>query len=299
MSSWRAHPRMMGVVYGLVAAAIWGAFYTVSRHAVGVGMAPEDIAFVRYATTGLILAPMIARLGKHIRAAGWWRGLALALLGGPPFVIVSASGYHFAPLSHAAVVQLGTATLICAVAGAWLLHERFGGKGIFGLAVLLGGLATVAGPGLFTGASQAWIGDALFVLAGIMWAVFTLLLRHWKIDALAATIAVSVLSVGLYCPLYLVTADLSRLAAAPLGVVIEQAVVQGVLASLVALFAYSRAVQLLGASRAAVFSAFAPIASILIGVVLVGEIPTALQWLGLVIASAGMIAILQPDPRPA
>ena len=287
-------PRYRGVLYGLAAAIIWGAFYAVSRHAIGAGMAAGDIAFVRYAATGLILLPWAAGHARQIRRAGWQRGLALALLGGPPFVMISASGYHFAPLSHAAVVQLGVATVICAIAGAWWLREPLNRNAVAGLAVLLAGLAIVAGPGLFTGNATTAIGDGLFVLAGAMWAAFTLLLRRWKIDALAATIAVSVLSVAIYCPLYLVFGTPSHLFAAPVWVVIEQALVQGVLAGLIALFAYSRAVALLGAAKASVFSVFAPFASILIGAVLVHEWPSISQWLGLAVACLGMIVILRP-----
>lgn len=291
-------PVHQGVAFGLLAAIIWGAFYTVSRHAIGAGMAASDIAFARYLTTGLILLPWATKHRDLIRQAGWKRGLVLACLGGPPFVMISSSGYHFAPLAHAAVIQLGVATLICAVAGALWLREQMSGRSIAGLAVLIGGLAIVAGPGLFTGNATSAIGDGLFVLAGAMWAVFTLLLRHWKIDALAATVTISVLSVAIYCPLYLIFGAPSHLAAAPLWVVIEQALVQGVLVGLVALFAYSRAVALLGAARASVFSAFAPLASILIGIALVHEMPTPTQWLGLAVACLGMIVILRPGNRP-
>jgi drug/metabolite transporter (DMT)-like permease len=256
-------------------------------------MAAGDIAFVRYATTGLILAPWTVSHFRTIKAVGWQRGLTLAALGGPLFVMVSSCGYLFAPLAHAAVVQLGTAILVCTLFGVVLLREQLGNKGLGGLAVLIAGLAIVAGPGLFSGSVSTPIGDGLFVLAGAMWAAFTLFLRRWKIEARAATIAISVLSAVLYCPAYLVIAGTTHLAAVPAAVVVEQALVQGILVGLVALFAYGRAVHLLGAARAAVFSAFAPIASILIGIVLVHEIPTPGQWLGLAVASAGMVAIVK------
>lgn len=288
-------PKGQGVVLGLVAAVIWGAFYTVSRQAIGSGLSAADIAFIRYGTTALILAPLALRRWPDVKALGWKRGILLAALGGPLFVMVSASGYHFAPLSHAAVVQLGTITILCAIAGALWLNEKLGPKAVTGLVILIAGLVTVAGPSLFHGSSTTWIGDAFFVLAGIGWSAFTVLLRRWRVNAIAATIAVTYFSAAIFCPAYLIFADKTALLSVAPSIVFEQAFVQGILTGIVALFAYSRAVHLLGAARAAVFSAFAPAASILLGIVLVHETPDALQWLGLIIASAGMATILAPS----
>jgi drug/metabolite transporter (DMT)-like permease len=162
---------------------------------------------------------------------------------------------------------------------------------------LLGGLAIVAGPTLLKGQSSAWIGDGFFVLAGAMWAAFTLLLRHWKANAIAATFAVTYYSAALFCPLYLIFVGPKMLLTAPAGIIFEQAFVQGILTGIVALFAYSRAVHLLGAARASIFSAFAPLASILLGIVLVREWPSSGQWLGLLVASLGMAAILVPSRK--
>ena len=73
------------------------------------------------------------------------------------------------------------------------------------------------------------------------------------------------------------------------AMLIEQVVVQGLLSGVLALFSYSIAVRTLGAAKAAIFPALAPAAAILIGIPLVGEVPTALQWLGLAIVSTGLV----------
>ncbi|GAA0552659.1 DMT family transporter [Rhizomicrobium palustre] len=293
----RLSPARQGIGLGLLAAIIWGGFYTVSRHAIGSGLGAGDIAFIRYVTTAVLLLPFAAKRFGALKALGWKKGVTLAALGGPLFVIVSAFGYHFAPLSHAAVVQLGTITALCALAGHLWLGEKMGGQGVIGLLILLLGLSAVAGPGFFEGQQGAIIGDGFFVFAGLMWAVFTVLLRWWKVEALTATLAVTFYSALLFCPLYMIFGEPRALLSAPPSIVFEQALVQGVLTGIVALFAYSRAVLLLGAARAAVFTAFAPMASVLLGIVLVHETPTLGQWLGLLVASIGMGAILAPARR--
>ncbi|WP_426231672.1 DMT family transporter [Pararhizobium sp. DWP3-4] len=284
----------LGILCGIIAAIIWGAFLTVSRHGIGAGLQASDLAFMRYSTAGLLLLPMLLwRSPWTLGGIGWCKGAVLALLAGPLFVLIGANGYHFAPLAHGAVIQLGMLTLMSICLAALVLGERLGLLRIVGLAVLIAGLATIAGPGLLSGGSQAWIGDILFAVAGSMFACFTILVRRWKISPVNATLAVSVLSGAVYAPIYLATEGLGRLAAASPAMVIEQVGVQGILSGVVALFAFSEAVQHLGAGRAALFPALAPVVAILLGIPLVGELPTAGQWLGLVIATAGLIVALR------
>jgi drug/metabolite transporter (DMT)-like permease len=55
------------------------------------------------------------------------------------------------------------------------------------------------------------------------------------------------------------------------------------------LVAYSRAVILLGVSRAVLFPACVPAVSVLIGIPIVGEIPGPLQVGGLALVTAGLL----------
>lgn len=50
-------PEGRGVLWGLIAVAIWGLHLAVARVNVTAGVAPRDVAVVRYATAGLILLP--------------------------------------------------------------------------------------------------------------------------------------------------------------------------------------------------------------------------------------------------
>jgi drug/metabolite transporter (DMT)-like permease len=278
-----------GLVSGLLAAVIWGGFLVVSRQGIAAGLQATDLAFLRYLTAGLILAPWLAcHSPQRLTGMGWRKGVCLALLAGPLFIVVGASGYHFAPLAHAAVIQLGMLTLVSIVLAALLLGERPGIPRIAGLLVIVAGLAVTAGPGLLHGSSRAWVGDMLFALAGSMWAVFTVLQRQWKIAPLQATAVVSVLSGLIYTPIYLFTGGVRIFSEISPAMFLEQIVAQGVLSGVIALFAFSRAVQDLGASRAALFPALSPGVAMLLGIPLTGEYPTSLQIVGLVILTAGV-----------
>lgn len=289
-----ARVRRQGLAFGLLATVIWGGFLVVSRYGVGAGLRVTDLAFLRYLTAGLILLPWLLRHSPYrLAGVGWRKGASLAFLAGPPFIIVGASGYRFAPLAHAAVIQLGMLTLVSMLFAALLLGERPILKRLAGLAIVVAGLAVTAGPGLLRGSSTAWIGDLLFALAGSMWALFSVLQRRWGVAPLVATAVVSVLSAVVYAPVYLATEGLRIFSTISPTVLLVEIVAQGVLSGVVALFAFSRAVQDLGASRAALFPALSPGVAILLGIPVTGEVPSLIQLTGLAILTMGLVVAVR------
>jgi drug/metabolite transporter (DMT)-like permease len=289
-----ARVRRQGLAFGLLATVIWGGFLVVSRYGVGAGLRVTDLAFLRYLTAGLILLPWLLRHSPYrLAGVGWRKGASLAFLAGPLFIIVGASGYRFAPLAHAAVIQLGMLTLVSMLFTALVLGERPTLKRLAGLAIVVAGLAVTAGPGLLRGSSTAWIGDLLFALAGSMWALFSVLQRRWGVAPLAATAVVSVLSAVVYAPVYLATEGLRIFGTISPTVLLVEIVAQGVLSGVVALFAFSRAVQDLGASRAALFPALSPGVAILLGIPVTGEVPSLIQLTGLAILTMGLVVAVR------
>ncbi len=86
---------------------------------------------------------------------------------------------------------------------------------------------------------------------------------------------------------------------------------QGLVQAVITIMAYSRAIAILGVSRAVLFPAIVPAVSILIGIPLLGEIPNALQFAGLLVVSFGILVAIgvlgrqvateqgAKEPRPA
>lgn len=282
-----------GVVLGLIAASIWGSYLAMAKAGVSAGLAASDIAFIRYGVAGLIMLPWLMAHGfMRCGGVGWLRAVPLALLVGPLFVLIGVGGYQFAPLAHGAVMQPAALTIASTVLAAIILYDRPTPARLAGIVLMLGGLVVIAGPGLMSIGSLTPIGDAMFIIAGLMWAAFTIVTRHWRIAALPATAAVSVLSAAVYVPGYLAFVGPARLLAAAPDMLLAQVIVQGVLSGVVATIAFTRAVQLIGPARAAVFPALVPAVAIVVGVPVAGEVPTALQLAGLAVVSAGLVIAL-------
>lgn len=288
-------PLAQGALWGSAAVAIWGVYLAFARANVGAGIQPVDLAFVRYATAGVILLPWLLRHSPATAAGiGWRKAAVLTLLAGPLFILVSASGFDFAPLSHGAVVQPAAITIGGLMLGAALLGDRLTRPRVLGAGIILAGLTLVAGPGALGGGATALLGDALFASAGAMWAAFAVLSRRWSVSPLTATAVVSVVSAAVYVPLYLASHGIGALAMQPVETIVALVLVHGVLSGVIAVFAFGRAAELLGAPRAAAFPALVPVVATLAGIPVAGEIPAAVQIAGLVVVTLGLFVTQRP-----
>lgn len=286
---------MKGAAWGVVAVAIWGIYLAVARTNVSVGIAPADLAFVRFAVAGPIMLPwMLSHPPNGATGMGWGRAAILAILAGPLFILIGASGFHFAPLSHGAVVQPAAVTVATLGLSALLLGHSLTRRRVAGAGVILAGLVLVAGPSGRHDGMPSGIGDALFATAGLLWALFVVLSRRWSVSPTAATAAVSVISAAIYIPLYLLIHGRPHLAGLPLGLLLQLVIVHGFLSGVVAMFAIGRAAQLLGTPRAAAFPALTPVVAALAGIPIAHEFPTAWQIAGLMIVTLGLLVTQIP-----
>lgn len=278
-----------GLGFGLAAVAIWAAYLAFARAGVNAGLPPVDFVFLRFVTAGAIMLPWLLHKGiGNLGGVGWRRGAALAFFAGPLFIALGVGGYTFAPLAHGAVVQPSALTL-GAMAASWLIFgERPPRERALGVAIILGGLVLIATGKGGAELPGAWRGDLLFIAAGLFWVGFTILLRHWKIGGIPATAAVAIISAIVVLPAFLATQSFDRLSALPTATLLAQIVVQGLLSGVLAVIAYGKAVEHLGASKAALFPALVPAAALIVGVPIIGELPAATEWLGAVLATAGL-----------
>ncbi len=269
------------------------------------GLGADDMIFARFVVAGCAMLPFVVVWGvRTLGGIGWPRGLALLATGGPLFAILQTGGYAFAPLAHGAVIAPSSVTIVSTIAAGLLLGERLTRAHLLGAAVVVAGILAISWQGIVEGGhgDRTWVGDLLFLASGLLWAAFTVLLRHWRIDALRATAVVCVLSCVVVVPVYLAYRGVGHLASVPFAPLAFQGLTQGFVQAIFTMLAYSRAVAILGVSRAVLFPASVPAFSILIGIPAIGEIPTAMQVGGLALVSAGLalaIGVFGPLRRPA
>ncbi len=277
-----------GFAWALLAVTIWASWFAATAHGVRGSLEVVDVTLIRVVVPTILLAPLLWRARTDIRRLSW---LQLAGLGmyGLPFVFCLSTGLTLAPISHAVVLVPGLMPVFMGVLGALLLAEQLTARRLLGFALMLGSAALIAAEaGVFSGTfTRQALGHLFFLAAGVAWSLFTLTTRRAGLDPFVATGLVGLLSTVLLLPVY-IALDLGRLDTAPALEVAFQILVQGLLAGLVATYAYARAIRMLGGSYAAALAALVPATATLIGWATLGERPTPLEAVAMLVVAVGV-----------
>jgi drug/metabolite transporter (DMT)-like permease len=278
----------LGVLCGAGAALFWAAGFIAIPRGLAAGLSPADIAFHRFVWTGLVLLPIILRDGVgDLGGIGWGRGLVVFLLAGPFQAVISYSGFIFAPLAHGGVIHPGSAAMFGFVLAVLVLKERLTLRHLAGTFTIVAGLAIFAGESVLSIGGNALGGDLLFMTAGLMWALFGMLVKLWQLDSARAARVSCFFALVIFAPLHALLYGFGTMMSANLTENLIQIAVQGVLAGALAMYLYSRAVVILGAGRAAIFPSLVPGLTLLIAFVTLGIMPTWPQLAGLAVVMAG------------
>ena len=279
---------LIGVLCGTGAALGWAAGFVAAKHGVAVGFSPADLALHRFLWSGLLLMPLVLRDGiTDLGGIGWGRGLVMSVLSGPPQAMIAYTGFMLVPLGHGTTIQPACAALSGLILATLVLGERPTGQRILGGATIIAGLLVFGAESLTTIGSHGVGGDLLFATAGLFWATFGILLRYWRVSGTRAVAVVGALSVVVFAPLHALFVGYDGILRMGLAENLLQVVVQGILAGMLPIYLFARAVILLGAGRAATFPALVPGFSMIIGYLALGVVPSIAQLVGLVIVVIG------------
>lgn len=276
-----------GAVFGVAAVSIWAGWMAVTRIGVTTTLNAWDIAALRFGLAGLVLLPVVWRRGMALNTLGWPRLILLVSGAGAPYALVAAQGLRFASAADAGALIPGVMPLFVALLAAAVLAERFSAQRKVGLVLIFLGIVCIAGASLLAGNLARSGGHVLFLGAAFMWACFTVVMRWAKLVPLHATALVSVGSLIGYVPVYLLVAG-KHILDAPIADIALQALYQGLLATVVSLTLFGRAVAILGASSGAAFGALVPAIAALLAIPMLGEFPSLTDWIGIAAISLGV-----------
>lgn len=279
---------LIGMLCGTGAALGWAAGFVAAKHGIAVGFSPADLAFDRFFWSGLLLVPVVLRQGiADLGGVGWGRGIVMSVLAGPPQAMMAYTGFILVPLGHGTTIQPACAALGGLILASALLGERASATRIIGGGIIVLGLVVFGVESLETIGRHGIGGDLLFVMAGLFWAAFGILLRQWRVSGVHAAVVVSAVSVIVFAPLHAIFIGYGGLMRISLTENLIQIVIQGVCAGALPIYLFARAVILLGAGRASTFPALVPGFSLIIGYLALGIVPSIAQVVGLVIVVIG------------
>lgn len=289
---------VIGVGAGLLGILIYAGQFVITRWSIQRTLALWDVAALRFAVAGVLMLPLLMRYGIRDGAGiGWPRAIVVGVTVGAPYTLLLFAGLTLAPAAHGAVIISGGTPIMSALLVRWWFGERLSPARSTGLSVIVVGLALVGWPSLFDADhGYVWAGDLLLLGASALWGAFTALTRRWHVDPLRGAAVVWVLAL-IYLPFYLARAP-SRLLTAPRGEVLFQAAYQGVGVAILALVLYTLAIRTLGPTPASLFMPLIPIVAVLLGIPVLGEVPSPVQLAGIAVVSVGMVLATVASSRP-
>ena len=278
-----------GALFGLVAVSIWAGNIVVAGLGLRSSLTPWDITAIRFAVAGLVLLPFLMRRGLALDRLGWL-GVAAFVLGGAPTVMLANAGLLFAPASHAGALFPGVMPLMVAVLAAVILKEAFTPQKKAGFVLIATGVVGIVwGSGGTIGTTQN-IGHLFFLGAALAFACYTVAMRRARLDGLHAAAISAVGSMLIYMPPYSILAGSGIFDASP-GAIALQALVQGLLTAVFSYVAYGLAVGILGASSGAAFAASCPAMTAFMAIPILGEWPSAIDWIAIAHISIGVYVV--------
>ncbi len=294
----------------MAAVLAWTAFILIARASAARSLGAFDLGFLRICGAGAVLLPWGAWLAMRDRrenpatAQSALFGLAplglritviAGAIGGLGYALIAYTGFFFAPAAHASVLLPGSLPLWTSLLAVVVLRDRITGVRALGLGLILAGDLVVGGRSLLAAfdGGEVWKGDLLFMGTSFCWAVYTVTARRFRLEAVRATIAITVFAFLTYLPVYAVLVAggwaVSRIGSAPWSEVLFQIAFQGLLSVVVAGIAFTRMIQYFGPVRSTMITALVPCLSALGAVLLLGE---PLHWsliAGLLLVTAGIL----------
>lgn len=279
----------IGIGCAVAILSIWTGFILISRFGARTSFSPPDLMALRVGIGGLVMAPLLWRDG--FGGLNLLQGLALSVLAGLGFAGFAFTAFSLAPAAHAAALMTGTLPFQTSVLAVLFLGERFGRIKLVGLGLILVGVFLIALQSVASGGPDHWRGDVLFFLAATSWAIYSILAQRWRVRPLQSARIVFPLAMAIYLPVYLLAFE-PKLHTVPVGELVVQTVMQGLLATIVSMFAYVRVVVAFGAASTTMLTAAVPAAAVLLAIPLLGEVPSWIEVIGIACVSGGIAATL-------
>ncbi|MBO1324995.1 DMT family transporter [Acetobacter sp. TBRC 12305] len=279
-------PVLRGLVYAAIAIGVWSGSLVMLRFGVTTGLNAYDLTALRFGTAALILAPVVIRRGFAFGQLGPAGVLGMVLGFGAPYVLLISLALETASASAAGSLNPGVMAIVSLILGAVVFGDRIGPLAVAGAALVLAGACLFAGL-----AEKLAIGHLILIGTGIMWAAYAVVVRRYGISALHATAIVAVGSAIVYLPVYVMALP-KRIPGAPAFDLLMQAGFQGVLVSVLAVFAFNRSAELLGPIAGATLPALVPLVTLMIGALTLHEQAGGAEYFSAVLVGLGVAGVL-------
>lgn len=284
-----AGQRRLGYLAAFATVLIWSSYFMSLRLGALSPLSTLDLTLFRFAVPGLLLAPWFWRRRAQLLAVPRLWQLGMLVGGGVPFFLLGAYAMHWAPVAHGSTLIPGVAPLFVTLLAVGLFAQPLTRNKRIGLGSIALGVAAL----LLTSWQQANAelaqGQGLFLIASLLWAVFTLSVRQSGLAPLDVAAWVTVPSsavllvwAGVEWPsLFVFQVSWQQW--------LPQLLVQGLAVGLGAGFLYGYAIRQLGAEITSAIGSLTPVLATVVAAVFLHETVEFSTLVGLFLVALGVL----------
>lgn len=276
----------LGVFWAAFAIVVWSGSLVLLRFGITTNLNAYDLTALRFGVAGAVLLPVVIKKGIALDRLGTIGVVLLVASFGALYIILISEALKTASASAAGALNPGIMAVGAVLFGIIMFKDRARRANVIGIILILAGVCSEA----FMNASGLKQGHLILVLTGIMWATYAVIVRKSRITALHATAVVAVGSAVIYLPIYVFTLP-KQVFAAPLFDILMQAGFQGILVGILAVFAFNRSAELLGALAGSTLPALIPLVTLLLAALFLGE-PFQTKELTIALIIGGGVALI-------
>jgi hypothetical protein len=174
---------MSGYCAAAIAALIFASYPVATRAGVTGPFTPHELVTLRFGVGALLFLPYLMYHFRTIGRGVWLRGIPLTLFQGAGMGALVICGLELAPANHQAALGPGVVPAWVAVLGFLVFARKPSPRLIAGATLCVIGVLALAGWS-FAGRNPAVLaGDAMFLAASALGALYVLQLRKWGVSA--------------------------------------------------------------------------------------------------------------------
>lgn len=279
----------LGIGSALATVLIWSGFLLSMRAGAISALTTYDLALMRFVLPALVLLPWMIRDWSRVMATSKWVLAGIVIGAGVPFFYLSSMGASFAPAAHSGLLIPGTFPLFVTGIAVLVFKEPISKQRLTGLICIAIGVLSLVAVSLLEVGSQVWKGDLIFLMASLLWALYTLCLRLAGLPPLAITGFLCAVSSAALLVLYGLGYANTGLTEPPITTVAIQFTIQAVLVGIVAGFTYGFAINRIGAELSAALGSLTPVVVALLAIFVLHEPFTLSTFLGLGLVCGGVL----------
>jgi drug/metabolite transporter (DMT)-like permease len=280
---------VVGITCALCVLFIWSSWLVVSRYGVLSNLTIFDLAALRYGISGIIVLPIVLYY-KPWKTISIFKIIILSILLGPIYMLFVFGGFIYSPAAHSGVFMNGSLPLMTMIISYVWLKEKASALQLIGISLILVGATLIVIDGTHLNIAKSWLGDTLFLIAGIFFSGYMVVSKVWRIKTTELFLCSSLVNCIFYIPIWYIFLP-KNINQVSNNELLIQGLYQGIVPTLIGLILVTIAVRNIGSSSTSAFLAGVPGLATILSMLFLNEYLGLFGWLGLLLLTPGILTV--------